>query len=50
MAWGEFCKRIIPMTALAMIHITDQKKPMVSPVLSERYNSRRKKGMARNRA
>jgi len=48
MACGEFCKSIIPMTALDMIHITDQKKPIVSPVLRERYNSRRKKGMARN--
>jgi len=33
-----------------MIQTTDQKKPMLSPVLRERYNSIRKKGIARNMA
>jgi hypothetical protein len=45
---GEFCKRIVPMKIVATIQITDHKKPMVSPILRDRYNSKRKNGIAKN--
>jgi len=48
MACGEFCKRTDPMKTVDTIQITDQRKPIFSPVIKERYNSKRKNGITKS--
>jgi hypothetical protein len=44
MALGEFRRRTVPINIVVTIQMADQKKPIVSPILRDMYNSKRKKG------